>query len=838
MLLGRTRELEQLGHALDADRPTVVAGESGVGKTALLRAAVARDGRPHFDGGALSTLSWLDYHALDRAIGRPVTGGDAAAVAAEVERAVAHGVLVLDDLQWATPPTLEVVSLIAGRVAVLVGLRTGKTSADLVLERLNAAGFDTVALPGLSRPDAVALVRQIRPELGPVAAGRLADRAGGNPLLVRELAASGEPSASMRLAIQARLRGLDPAAQQAFAVLALLGRPVAVDLLGRDAVNTLWDADLAVWSGTEQIEIRHALLGEVAVTDLDEDRRQQLHSIIANQIIDEPAEAARHHAHAGEQQAAYAKALAAADLSSRPGERASHLALAASCAHGPEAISLQLEAAYALEEAHDWPALSQVLDQLAAAPPRARAAAALLRARASWRAGDPESVRAAITEGLDLVRGNGDDIEVKLLIEQGRIPIFLDRDGKAAVRQTTSALELATRSGVEVPRALYLHGTALYIADDPAAPEFLMQAVDLARESDDLGTELLAANNLIAFHESGGNPAVARDLAEQYVERSRARGLAVWERSFRVALSNLDFHAGRYDAVLATADELLDLPLEVRARDSVIEQLCIALVDLGRIDEALRRIEAEPDRAEDWTWQRQVRWVRCEAALAGGQPRQARRYAEDLLNGPESDHNIDFARVSVAWASYDLDQKPTEYSSGSGDPAIAMLAAIPHEVDGVAHLQRGRADAAVEEFDRATELWSTYHQRGELRCRWAAGEAARRAGHTDAVERLLDAERHCGAAGMLPLTNRVQRSLRAVGVNRSAARRRTSSQLLTSRQREVLELVAAGLTNAEIAARLGVSRHTVVSQLSSASIKLGAGTRGQAAALAMSLDPE
>jgi DNA-binding CsgD family transcriptional regulator len=56
--------------------------------------------------------------------------------------------------------------------------------------------------------------------------------------------------------------------------------------------------------------------------------------------------------------------------------------------------------------------------------------------------------------------------------------------------------------------------------------------------------------------------------------------------------------------------------------------------------------------------------------------------------------------------------------------------------------------------------------------------------------------------------------------------------LLTEREREVLQLVAAGLTNAGIAARLSVSRHTVVSQIASASAKLGAAGRTHAAALA------
>lgn len=53
----------------------------------------------------------------------------------------------------------------------------------------------------------------------------------------------------------------------------------------------------------------------------------------------------------------------------------------------------------------------------------------------------------------------------------------------------------------------------------------------------------------------------------------------------------------------------------------------------------------------------------------------------------------------------------------------------------------------------------------------------------------------------------------------------------------MLQLAATGLTNAEIATRLSVSRHTVVSQIASASAKLGATSRTQAAALVNRLQP-
>ncbi len=56
---------------------------------------------------------------------------------------------------------------------------------------------------------------------------------------------------------------------------------------------------------------------------------------------------------------------------------------------------------------------------------------------------------------------------------------------------------------------------------------------------------------------------------------------------------------------------------------------------------------------------------------------------------------------------------------------------------------------------------------------------------------------------------------------------------VTAREREILELMADGASNAMIAARLGISRHTAKFHVAAILGKVGARTRAEAVALAI-----
>ncbi len=837
-LIGRDEELRRLGEVLGRDGALLVVGEPGIGKTALLRAAMASGDRRAWTGGGFDTLAWMPYLALTLATGARLDG-DAAWVADTVERVVGPDVLVIDDVSSVDAGTLDVLGRLVGRVAMLLAGRPGDPEARAALDMLVEAGAERLDLAPLSDDDAERLARSVAPGLGAARLGTVVERAAGNPLLVEVLATSGETT-SLRLAVAARLSTLPAADREGLGLLALAGHPLPVLSLGAAADDLARGGWVRVSSG--EASIRHALLADAVVADLDPASRRRLHARLAS-LVETPGERARHCLEAGDREAARAAALEAVATATSVGERAAHLGIAAASSDGPSADVQRIEAAAALRVAGDLNAATTLLDAVVGDDPELRARAEAIRARVCWSAGDPEAMRAAIERGLALVVGTGSPAEAMLRAEAVVITALVDGRFEEGLRESEEAVALAERSGADRTRPLLLRATLLAGLGMDGWAEALEAVMASAREGGDAETELSAANNLVAGHEMHGDPAAGRAIATAMIDRSTELRLAGWARQSRAMLVNVDLHAGDLEGAVERAETLLEEPLDPLAAAQVELACACALVDLGRAEDAAGRLRhLQETVADDAVALGGVGHIVAEGALWAGRPEAALREVERYRALDLGDHPTSRLVDDVAgWAAIDAGVAlPARLATGDAE---GMLAGAALERDAIETLAAGDPGAAASDFDAAAQRYAGVHRRGELRARWAAAEARRRSGDPDAAIAALEAlEREALDQGFEPLAGRIRRSLRLAGVRRAATRgdgdataqddRPTrAGPRLTSREREIVGLVAGGASNVEIARRLGLGRPTVARLLGSAMDKLGVDSRAQVVAM-------
>jgi DNA-binding CsgD family transcriptional regulator len=152
-----------------------------------------------------------------------------------------------------------------------------------------------------------------------------------------------------------------------------------------------------------------------------------------------------------------------------------------------------------------------------------------------------------------------------------------------------------------------------------------------------------------------------------------------------------------------------------------------------------------------------------------------------------------------------------------------------------AEIEAELAGGDVARWARAADAWSTigwpYHEGWARLCHAEAAFAAR--DRNTARTSLDDAIRIADILGAGPLQDRAEDlARRSRVVARSTRRAVADPSELTGREREVLELLAEGWTNRQIAEALFLSAKTVEVHVSRILDKLGASTRGEAVAIA------
>ncbi len=788
-------------------------------------------------------------------------------------------VLVLDDLHWADADTLTVLDRLADALATapLLVVLASRRQGPAVLDRLVARADELLALRRLGEDDAAALADACSDgaALPEHVRRHVVEHADGLPFLVEEILGGlvdsgalvrtaagweapaevhGRVPASFSSVVRARLTGLEADAQHVVETAAVLGRSFDWRLLVRvtglpdatvlQALRVAVERGLTEPDGDEPDVFRfvHALTRETVVAGLLPPQRAALARAAAAVVEDsgtDPELASSLHAQAGERRRAAGLLLQAAavaaggalgtreDLLRRaralaPDDPDVTLALVqvlALAGRGVEArelgdpllrtlppgdarrTSLALVLARAcllaarsedalgyLEHAGSGPAVDALAAHVAFARSRPDEAAAL--ASAASGAADP----AVRCEALEMV---------------GRVARLRDRREQAAAA-FRRALAVADDHGLAVWRARALSELGTLDLLGPARSERLVEARQQAVRAGLVGTAAVLDLQLAAVH------ALRMDHPATLAAALRGRGLAEQLRLPALAGANLVFvatahgHTGRTDEMHATLDEA-----EQRLVDDV-DQLAAARCVRGTPALLAHDLDAWRTSLHDG-----VRLMRRNASASPSPYRGLLALLETVL-GDGADERDDL-RASGA----------TVQACNRGALAYA---------DAVATARDGRDPAArVAEADAVLEplVWRRHH------LRLLAAPAALRDGWGQPVEWLREALAHFEAVGDAGLARACREQLRVSGLPVPRRGRGTTDVPehlrrlgVTSREVDVLCLVAAGLPNATVAARLFLSPRTVETHVASLLAKTGASGRAALASYApTSVDP-
>ncbi len=833
-LFGRDAELGRLAELLAAGRAVAIVGEAGVGKTTLVRAAAERAGLELREGGALETLAWTPHLALRRAVGDGLRG-DPTAVAIEVEQRLGPQLLFIDDLQWTDDATRSVLALLAGRVAVVMTVRTPDPQAARALAAASDAGAQVIELAGVDPRAAMAIARRARPSIAPAALEVVVRQAGGNPLLLEELASRGRPSSSLARALTSRLDRLTPAGRDSFALLAVAGRGLPITLLGEGSTDLL-ATGVAIVDG-DTLAARHALLAEAMLGTLTAETRRDCHRRLAALVTD-LGERAYHLAGAGRRGEAARAAQDAADRATSQGERAALLELVARMSDGAAATRPAIIASRLLVSAGGSGSRRaiEILEPVVDGPADLLLEREALLGKAYFDTGDLVAARAAYERGrrLDAESDWG-----------GRVPpaasARLASDAAAFVGNVdgdlTTARQLlaeAIATGRTSPRAVATYETLRAYGDGIDTFDAVWAAYhDLADDPDEPGALFSTAHNagtiaLIARGHERAHAALvdAADLLD-------ARDMTGRADELRGEDAQVLLFAGRLAEAVRRCDELLERPLNRRSRQWTATKRAQALGAQGRIDAATVALDAiDGSTTDDYQGRGELVAARIEIASWSGRPTEVLAAYATHVTIPTPSRVTDVIPLLAAqWARLELGIDP--------GPVVPqqpwlILAAAPLESAGIRSLGGDAPADAARSFAAAADAWLPFHVGRELICRWAHGESLRRAGSTGAAEVLGGALVRAEALGYGALAARVRRSLRQAGVHVAPPRAETDTDRrtqMTAREREALELVGRGLTTPEIARRMGLGRGTVDQILGAAARKLGAASRVQAAAI-------
>ena len=885
--VGKTRLLIETQQVAEVRDVLVLKGraiESGGAYRPLLE-AFARASAPFADRKELAGVRPILARVLpgwvsDQDVLAPMA--DPAAVLAEalilLLRAMADGgaVLLIDDVHWADEDTISVLSYLADSVeqlplALIMTARTEPLPPDC-LERLSAVpSMRQLSLRRLT-PSEVgeALRAQELPALAPETFDQLVTAVDGLPLVldefVRQLRESPPDGFDMKAttlaaAVQKRLRSLPADARVALDAMSVVGEPDS-ELLGAItgldearlslAIHDAVSSTLLVPASTPLgVTWRHPLMRD-AVRDLLLPLQRQS---LARSAADQLATAA------DPSDGQLRQAAEMYELAGYPDQAARKLIQAAHAAVRNAALDVaeqHLAAAQALTGTMPEAALEVLVERIETLTLAGRAGdgyhsgIAVLQTLAAGNARPllVATARAAYAGGLG---AEGAELLARLqeVAEPADLDLVVLRAHSALVdRQTAEAIQLgqlAAARALDEGRfevaceALLIAGTAAQRRDIDLAARVLHQALALseAHRSSiwqvqilaEIGTLNLATDsNPTRFHQARERATAAGMLGtvvlmDTWIGRTTFSRdgfmaaypiyLAAGEQARQLQLINL------YAVTRAHLAECLlfadDRPLPGRSRPARPSEL----------DDLVEEAIAAGKKSGRAPWVRSIYGLR--AWLHGDNSTAIRLIDESLRNMQDEWHIVPWWGVG-ALLRVVADTDPEE---AFGSPKL-----IGHHANWAAR----RYGAAIWELRNSRSPSESIAEADYLvrhtpfhrhMLRTIIAPVVYQAGMEAAAEGWLrEADAFCSAAGERALQRRVRHILGSIGVkvprgSRSAVPPHLARLGITARETEILRLVNAGLSNAEISYRLFISTRTVESHVSSMLQKAGLTTREQ-----------